>query len=520
MRFNYFLITAILLFSGCIKNDIPYPVRKGAIQEIEFRGQESVTIDDVNMVIDVVLADTTDMQNVQLAKFVVSEKTTTLPVVEVPMMMDLTKDYQIVLKTYQEYVWTIRATQNITRTARVNMQVGKAIFDAVNKTVVIRVAPGVDKSAIEVKTILFSAPDNSTVSPAPESVTDFTNPVTFSVTQHGRTEKWTVTVKEADYAVVTNTPSEIWAKRALLSGGYLLMNNDVDMQEVTFEYRVGSEATYTKMAGVTLNDGEATSTLVTEPLTTYHYRISQGAHIGKDVSFTTEAAPTIPNIDLQNWCEIEKSGKKVWFPCLQSEWGAKEEYKGFWNSGNDGVVVAGKPCNVFPVIENGKRVASLETVGGVMFVGLAAGNLFVGNFITEIMDPLASTRFGISFTGRPTKLVGKYKYFPKAIDIVRDTHPEMEKYRGQSDRCIMWMNLEDWKGATVRPKNPTVIARAEYRELGTVSEYKDFELVLDYKDKTATPTHICIVFSASEYGDFFTGGAGTKLFIGDLQLVY
>lgn len=88
MRFNYFLITAILLFSGCIKNDIPYPVRKGAIQEIEFRGQESVTIDDVNMVIDVVLADTTDMQNVQLAKFVVSEKTTTLPVVEVPMMID------------------------------------------------------------------------------------------------------------------------------------------------------------------------------------------------------------------------------------------------------------------------------------------------------------------------------------------------------------------------------------------------------------------------------------------------
>lgn len=522
MKFNYLFIAAILLlFTGCIKNDIPYPVLKGVIQEIEFSGQESVEIDALNMVVNVVLSSTTDITNVSLTKFTTSEKTTTTPAIELPMIVDLSADYKIVLRTYQDYVWTIKSTQNITRTAKVNMQVGKATFDAVNRTVIIWVASQADISKIQVKNITFASPDNSTVSPTPESVTDFTNPVVFTVTQYGRTEKWTATIKKADYNVLTNSPAEVWAKRAVLNGGYMLMNNENEMNGVGFEYKMGSETTYTKIAGVTLNDGEATYTLVTEPSTTYHYRITQGEYVGKEVSFTTEAAPSIPNIALQDWCEITKSNnKKVWFPCLESEWGSKDDYRGYWSSGNDGVVVAGRSSNVYPVMENGKRVACLETIGDVLFVGLAAGNLFVGNFVTEVLDPLASTRFGRTFTGRPTKLIGKYKYLPKTIDVVSKNHPEMEKYRGQMDRCIMWMNLEDWDGATVRPKNPTVIARAEYRELGTVGEYKDFELVLDYKDKKTTPTHLCMVFSASEFGDFFTGGAGTKLFISDLQLVY
>lgn len=54
----------------------------------------------------------------------------------------------------------------------------------------------------------------------------------------------------------------------------------------------------------------------------------------------------------------------------------------------------------------------------------------------------------------------------------------------------------------------------------TVTEYKKFELNLDYRVTNRVPTYIVIVCSASKYGDYFVGGRGSTLYVDEFSLDY
>lgn len=51
----------------------------------------------------------------------------------------------------------------------------------------------------------------------------------------------------------------------------------------------------------------------------------------------------------------------------------------------------------------------------------------------------------------------------------------------------------------------------------TVTEYKKFELNLDYRVTNRVPTYIVIVCSASKYGDYFVGGRGSTLYVDEFR---
>ena len=52
------------------------------------------------------------------------------------------------------------------------------------------------------------------------------------------------------------------------------------------------------------------------------------------------------------------------------------------------------------------------------------------------------------------------------------------------------------------------------------SSYKDFTIELDYRDMTRTPKYIVITACASKYGDYFTGGVGSTLWVDEFEFVY
>ena len=54
----------------------------------------------------------------------------------------------------------------------------------------------------------------------------------------------------------------------------------------------------------------------------------------------------------------------------------------------------------------------------------------------------------------------------------------------------------------------------------TVGDWTEFKLKLDYRSLTRKPTYIVVVASASKYGDYFTGGDGSTLWLDDLELIY
>jgi len=60
--------------------------------------------------------------------------------------------------------------------------------------------------------------------------------------------------------------------------------------------------------------------------------------------------------------------------------------------------------------------------------------------------------------------------------------------------------------------------KVEYGQ--TIENYIPFEFELDYKSTSRVPKYILITASASKYGDYFTGGAGSVLYLDDLELLY
>ena len=52
----------------------------------------------------------------------------------------------------------------------------------------------------------------------------------------------------------------------------------------------------------------------------------------------------------------------------------------------------------------------------------------------------------------------------------------------------------------------------------TMSDFEKFEFEIKYRDETRIPTYILIVATASKYGDYLTGGEGSKLWLDEFSL--
>ena len=103
------------------------------------------------------------------------------------------------------------------------------------------------------------------------------------------------------------------------------------------------------------------------------------------------------------------------------------------------------------------------------------------------------------------------------------------------DKCSVYIALCDWTAPfrvnTKEQKfvdfnDKSIIAYGElddakYQEAKVDKNgYKQFEIDIKYRDLTRKPTYILIVASASKYGDYFTGGEGSTLYIDEFELQY
>ena len=166
-------------------------------------------------------------------------------------------------------------------------------------------------------------------------------------------------------------------------------------------------------------------------------------------------------------------------------------------------------------------------------IAFAAGNIYTGQFVRTIINltnPGAELDFGRPYAGgRPTKLIGYYKYQP----VIVDNGGYAELTQGQMDKCSIYIALCDWEtafrvntqtGTFVDLNASDIIAYGELSDAEAsrtdMPEYQKFEIDIKYRDLTRKPTYILIVASASKYGDYFTGGKGSTLYIDEFELSF
>lgn len=518
-----FWVTACLMvaFFSCIENNLPYPIVRLSIKDFAVNGQiGDAVFNNEERTITVSLLDSVDLKKVLVTRFVYTDADGATADLVANSTIDLTSPKEVTLSLYQEYKWKIIAEQTIERRFKVKNQVGQSYFDVKNRQAVTYVNKKTMLNKITVQDLKL-APISSEITPDFASMKDFREPQKVNVTFKGETEEWTLYVFITD-KVVSTVSADGWTNVAWLYGeGQEDMINGFEIRESTSDEWVKVDQDMVKQEGVTFSVCVPHLKAETE----YVYRTVAGEDYGEEKTFTTTAAIVLPGGTFDNW---HQNGK-VWNP-----WG--EDETPFWDSGNKGATFFGE-SNTIPTddIWAGKetgKAAKLES----KFVGigsttgkLAAGNMFVGRFV-EI--PQGTTdgvlNFGKPFTAYPTRLKGYYKYAPAIIDYASGEYASL---KGVPDTCSIYIAVGDWSSpveirtASANRKlfdknDKNVIAYAEFFSGTPVAVYKEFNLELKYRATNRKPTYIIIVCSASRYGDFFTGGSGSVLYVDELTLEY
>lgn len=374
----------------------------------------------------------------------------------------------------------------------------------------------------------------------------------FKVADAGGINKPTVTIdgEEITYTFQFNVSTEAttqleaasanaWSNFAYVKGSVLSAESELDPTAMRFEYKTADADEWTTVTAA--NEGsnyKATLTALT-PATTYVYRMvyekGEENYVSDEVSFTTEAATPLPNANLDSWY---KSGR-TWYPVSETDYNVSGS---FWDSSNPGTTTgAGALVNKNPTQGNsttvhtsGGQSAELKSQYASAFgIGkFAAASLYTGKFNSLVGTNGAKIDFGQSFVSRPTALHGWFHYTSGKIDYRGGNTPEGLGEMGTDDLCSIYVALSKKQKQVDNTKTETFLdlendtdiiayGRLADKEAVTTNGWKEF--TLDFKYKTLEPQetyYLIIVFSASKYGDYFTGSTNSVMYVDDLELVY
>ncbi|MEY8609281.1 PCMD domain-containing protein [Parabacteroides segnis] len=535
------IMSACYLLNSCIENDVPYPYLVGQISGITVEGMiGNPEIQNNNRTVSIEVNDQVDIQTLRITRLQVTNEASVYPdsakcvtaqafpekgfasLDSLPSTADTRINFagpvHFMLTTYQDYLWTVSVTQVFNRSIELSGQVGNAIFDVKNQQAVVYVSEDQSLKNITVKSMQLGSSIAATT-PDPVTVKDFSRPVTFNVAAFGRTEQWTVNVLYTD-----NTSSDITVfprtKQAVLSGGIR------SGASVAVEYKEKSATQWNELSSsnITVDGTSFTAELPgLTPATVYECRVNIDGSAGSVLDFTTASAEMLTNGSFDEWSQ-DASKPKLWYPWANGG-------SSFWDTGNKGATLVGGDSNSIPSEEtsNGKGYAA-KLESKYVLVKFAAGNIFSGSYVrTDVTDGVLS--FGRPFTSFPTKLKLHYKYSPKKIDKTNASYGDFSYLLGRSDSCFIYLALTDWDAPLeirTRPANRQLFDKNDknviaYTELisGTEStSYQEVELPLTYRYTNRTPKYLVLVATSSKYGDYFTGGEGSTLWIDDFELVY
>ncbi len=523
-----------LLLTGCIENDIPYPHIEGYIQEIAVEDMlGEPVISRTTRTVEIKVGENVLLEELPITRLIVNSESKIKPdsssflspkqfpstsfedLKQLPAnantKVDARTPFQILLTTYQEYLWTVSVEQEIKRSIELDKQMGEAQFDPSTHTAIAYVEKGTDLSQINIRSMKLEIA-NTTIIPDPTTIHDFRRPQRFVVFLGDKViSQWTVDIQ---YSETVSSTGEVQtrARRATLNGGVKSGATPVveyrrqgDSEWITIPQ---SQVNMTSKVAFTVNLSGLTDG------TTYEWHIVVDDVAGSTATFTTEKIQDIPNLDFETWTQ---SGRNWYANPVANNY---DDPQAFWATGNEGVtstLAGSRDAITLPVTGseayNGTS-AKMYSITGVPLVGSAAGNLFIGKYKTNTMKPRDSAMFGRPFNGaRPDGLRGYYKYKP--MPITNGTLPG----NLTEDEPQIYMILWDAQG--------NEIAYGEFVGKGTDNQYVPFEFRLEYTRNDVQPAQIVITASSSHYGGEFEGakvvgqvGNGSTLWIDDFEVIY
>ena len=337
--------------------------------------------------------------------------------------------------------------------------------------------------------------------------------------------------RKASISLVTRA-ANAWSNFAMLNASITAKTDAFKNSGLVMQWRKTGDTEWTEIANseltVDATDNVTTTLKGLKPETTYECRLryvdGETEIVSDPVTFTTEEQIPLYNGGFEFW---NLSGNS-WYPNANGT--------SYWDTSNPGSTVMGSNWNVTTqtteIKRSGNSAAQLESKK--VIIAFAAASMYTGKFKDlDVGTRAATLEWGVGFTARPTALKGYMQYAPKTIDNEGKNLPADAPSIGNTDLCGMYCALlsesiivdnGDMSTFPNWENDSRVIA---YGTLPTDKsgktpdgQWTEVNIPLVYHDLTRKPTHLLIVFSASKYGDYFHGGAGSTLYLDDFELVY
>lgn len=352
------------------------------------------------------------------------------------------------------------------------------------------------------------------------SATDNRNDETADKTS---TIEWNVEVSSALIKVSDTENADVKQYSATVRGSIV----KDEATDIVFKYRKKGDTAWTE-AEATISGSEFSAKLTgLAPFTAYEYKAACSGYETQPKEFTTGSATPLTNGGFEDWYQ---SGKTL----IPSASGTL-----YWDSGNWGATTVGDNITTQDTEFKHGGNSSIKMSSKYIVIKFAAGNVFIGKYLkTDGSDGILG--FGRPFTSRPKALKGYARYISKTIDRTTSDGVAAGAVKGANDWGNVYVALVDGTTSTAEGETwPVVIkTKKSYRQLfdrngsnvigfgeiiwkeSTAGEgFVEFEIPIDYRSD-ATPANLVLVASASYWGDYFSGGDGSTLWLDDLEFVY
>ena len=554
--FGIFLLIGILVsclsLTSCVSNDLPYPVVVPNVVSVIVDEAEKVDIDHVRREITVHLPESADIRNVNIRSLHLDHEVAFLPF-DISGVRDLSTPLRFIIRTYQDYEWTILGVRHLVREFTVQGQIGATVFDEVNRRAIAMIGKKGDLTDIKVTSLKLGADGLTQYSRSMDSMTNFTSPVSLEVIEFGRTEIWTLFVEKTDLAIGVHSVNP-WAHSAYVT---TIGESGAD-NGVKFRKAGTSSWTDVPQSQISSSGGSFVAHILgLEAETEYEVVAVSGSSWSEVARFVTESATPLPNGDFEYASLVAGSS---YYKFYDPSCGVEDCSYMFWGSGNgegsEGVNGSASMGIVITFVDTQEKVSGLQSVRAQssQLAGiLAAGNLFTGQFAGLVGTSGGKVNFGRPWETRPLALKLYCKYQTSHIDIIGDLPPGVslssEDYDCAEIKCALgtW-DYRKYGGTPASPvhvdtTNPDTFvdfakdaSTVAYGNLlihndgyvlnggdklsAATSSWFEYTIPLDYQSLEVVPTHIVISCAASRYGDYFTGCSTSKLWIDAVELIY
>ncbi len=547
-----YIVFAVGVLSGCIWNDLPYPVVVPNVTSVIVDEAEKIDIDYSKRVITIYLPETQDIRTVAIRSVQVDQEIAHVPE-ELSGVHDLTNPLRFTITTYQDYEWTIVGVRNVTRYFTVQGQVGASVIDEVNHRVLASVGKDEDIENITVTSLKLGAEGKTTYSIPMEEMKDFSAGIYVDVTEFDYTETWAIFVEVTDASVEVQKVNA-WANMAYVTSiGVAGVENGFQFREMG-----ASEWIDVPAEDITSDGGSFVAHIKgLKPETEYEVVAVCEGETSPSVSFITESATPVPNGSFEYASLVSGAS---YYKFYDPDCGFEDGSYMYWGSGNgeglEGVNGSASMGIVITYIDKDEKVDGQQSVRAQtsQLAGiLAAGNLFTGQFAGLVGTSGGKVNFGRPWTTRPVALKLYCKYETGKVDILGNLPPGISLSKDDHDRAEVKFALGTWDyrkygGNPASPihvnttdsetfvdfktdestiaygnlviYNDGYVLNDEEKVGSATSEWVEYTIPLNYRDMETAPTHIVISCAASRYGDYFTGCSSSKLWIDAVELIY